>query len=113
MNQNRPFYSTNTNLYNEAIRSAGKCTECEKFALFFLGWMVLAPTTLNGENVILSQEQQRQIYDIFNTSIIGNPFAQQISVNPPVLWAQKHVFPGGVTFTFGPPVIYQTSAPVG
>lgn len=95
--------------YDQQVSAlSGKNLHC-----FFLGWMVLAPTSLNGENVILSQEQQRQIYDIFNTSIIGNPFAQQISVNPPVLWAQKHVFPGGVTFTFGPPVIYQTSAPVG
>lgn len=57
--------------------------------------------------MILSQEQQRRICDIFNTSIIGNPFTQQVPVNPPMLWAQKHIFPGGVTFTFCPPVTYQ------
>ncbi|KAL1494744.1 hypothetical protein ABEB36_010291 [Hypothenemus hampei] len=77
MNQNRPFFSTNTNLYDETFRS------CE-------------PTILNGENVLLSQEQQRRVYDILNTSIIGNPSG--------VMWcAQKQFFPGGVLFTFPNP----------
>ncbi|XP_019762865.1 uncharacterized protein LOC109539526 isoform X1 [Dendroctonus ponderosae] len=74
MNHN-PFCSINSNFYDESFRST-------------------APTTLNGENVVLSQEQQRRVCDTVNTSIVG------FSGNQPMLCAQKQLVPGGVLFTF-------------
>ncbi|XP_050304884.1 uncharacterized protein LOC126742294 isoform X3 [Anthonomus grandis grandis] len=83
MNQNRPFFSTNTNCYDESFTSS-------------------APTQVNGENVILSQEQQRRVCDTLNTSIVGNPniFSEPGNNMNQILYAQKQYYPGGVLFTF-------------
>ncbi|KAJ8920245.1 hypothetical protein NQ315_011906 [Exocentrus adspersus] len=61
-----------------------------------------APTNLNGQNVIVSQEQQRKIFDTLNTSIAGLPFDNVGSFPVPstFLQAQKQFVPGGVMFSF-------------
>ncbi|XP_030761735.1 histone-lysine N-methyltransferase, H3 lysine-79 specific-like isoform X2 [Sitophilus oryzae] len=91
MNQNRPFYSTNTNCYDESFKSS-------------------APTMLNGQNVIVSQEQQRRICDILNTSINGRPFQYSTAPQHQFIQANKQFFPGGVHFSFGQPHFQQDNS---
>lgn len=61
----------------------------------------LAPTNFNGQNVLVSQEQQRKIIDTLNTSIVGLPF-NTTPMNHHFMQAQKQFLPGGVIFSFNP-----------
>lgn len=64
--------------------------------LIFLG-----PSNFNGQNVLVSQEQQRKIFDTLNTSIVGLPF-ESPPMNNHFVQAQKQFVPGGVVFSFNP-----------
>ncbi|KAJ8971609.1 hypothetical protein NQ317_014729, partial [Molorchus minor] len=60
------------------------------------------PSNVNGQNVLISQEQQRKMYDTLNTSIMGmqnNPWAND-QQHGNFIQAQKQFIPGGVMFTF-------------
>ncbi|XP_076266922.1 uncharacterized protein LOC143200330 isoform X2 [Rhynchophorus ferrugineus] len=89
MNQDHPFFSTNTNLYDGSVQSSTNAT-------------------LNGQNVIVSQGQQRQVCDIFKTSVTGNPFQMNPAFQPQVMQAQKLHIPGGVCFSFSPSIPQET-----
>ncbi|KAL3269463.1 hypothetical protein HHI36_008532 [Cryptolaemus montrouzieri] len=98
MNQ-RPFISTNLNIFDE-----NRC--------------VFTPSTIGGQPVMISQEQNRKIYDTLSTAIASNQpqlnnwycaCQQQIpTTTQPQLWscsrqAQKQGIPGGVMFNFTQP----------
>ncbi|XP_060534157.1 uncharacterized protein LOC132706694 [Cylas formicarius] len=81
MYQNSPFYSTSSNVYNESFKN-------------------FAPTSILGQNVIVSQEQERRISDVLNTAIIGVEPSACFAQNIPIQAAQKRIVPGGVIFSF-------------
>ncbi|XP_074027768.1 uncharacterized protein [Leptinotarsa decemlineata] len=84
---NNPFYSTNTSILNESFCNS-------------------RPTNLNGQNVIVSQEQQRKLIDSLNTAIVGFPCSNNCTASNFVpgnfIQARKQFIPGGVQFLFMP-----------
>lgn len=48
---------------------------------------------------MVSQEQQRKIFDSLNSSIVGLPFHTP-QMNNPFMQAQRQFVPGGVIFSF-------------
>ncbi|KAJ8931887.1 hypothetical protein NQ314_015156, partial [Rhamnusium bicolor] len=92
---NRPFYSTNTNVYDQSVFSS-------------------APSNFNGQNVLVSQEQQRKMFDTLNTSIMGLPYDNPHQMHPcpgNCMQAQRQFMPGGVMFSFNSQPLPQQNPP--
>jgi hypothetical protein len=71
---NHPFSSTNVNIFDEKTQNS-------------------TPTNLCGQNVLMSQEQHRKIFNTLTTSIGGMP-----GFSPTV--HQSYQNPNSITFTF-------------
>ncbi|XP_068897971.1 uncharacterized protein [Tenebrio molitor] len=71
---NHPFSSTNVNIFDEKTQNS-------------------TPTNLCGQNVLMSQEQHRKIFNTLTTSIGGMP-----GFSPTV--HQRYQNPNSITFTF-------------
>lgn len=75
-------------------------TELFSLTITFLHFS--APAFFNGQNVLMTQENQRQSFDIMNTSI-SKPHMQQRNDNfmsQNFLPAQRIIVPGGAEFIF-------------
>ncbi|XP_066247752.1 uncharacterized protein [Euwallacea similis] len=81
MNQNHPSFSTNFAPYDEAFWPSAR-------------------TSIHDETLRSSEAQARRCRDLRDSSVIGKPTGQ-FGVQA-VICAQKHSFPGGVTFTLNP-----------